>query len=106
MIGRRKRPASFTAIRNIKSPFQVGPIEPVKAESIEVYESSGARRGIEATWAEGAEGVVLLSAWAKRGEFANDTIHTILNFKVCGDELMIDVAENGAFGIQRKKETG
>ena len=48
----------------------------------------------------------MLSAQAKLGEFANDPIHTILDFKVCCDELMIDIAENGARRIQGEKKTG
>jgi len=43
MIGRRKRSASFTAKRNIEPPFKVGPVEPVKAEAIEIYEPCGTR---------------------------------------------------------------
>jgi hypothetical protein len=41
MVGPRDGAASVTAIRNIKSPFKVGPIEPVKAKPIEINEAGG-----------------------------------------------------------------
>jgi hypothetical protein len=85
--------ASLAAVRNIKFTLQVRAIEAIEAEAVEVYKPACASRRTEMVRVGRSEGKVLSLALAKVGKMLDHALDAILDLKIRGDQLRIEVAQ-------------